>query len=168
MTKLYNLTEQYQIIEGMLDQEIECISQDEIRETLANIKDEIENKVVNIGKLVLELRSDIESVKAEEDRLAKRRSGFTSKMEWLKNYLLVEMQSANILKVKKDVISVAIRDNPPSAELIDIEQVPEQYVRVIPEKKEPDKKAIIEHFKETGEIISGIDIIHNKKFVSIR
>jgi len=168
MAKLYKLTEQYQTIEGMLDQEIEYISQDEIKETLANIKDDIEEKVCSIGKLVLELRSDIESVKVEEDRLAKRLSGFTSKMEWLKNYLLVEMQSTNTLKVKKDVISVAVRDNPPSAELVDIEQVPEQYVRVIPERLEPDKKAIIEHFKETGELISGVNIITGKKFVSIR
>jgi len=168
MAKLYKLTEQYQTIEGMLDREIEYITQDEIKETLANIKDEIEEKVSSIGKLVLELKSDIESVKAEEDRLARRRSGFVSKMEWLKSYLLVEMQSANVLKVKKDVISVSVQNNPPSAELIDLELVPEQYVRVIPEKREPDKKAIIEHFKETGEVISGVDIITDKKFVSIR
>ena len=168
MAKLYKLTEQYQAIEEMLGREFEYVSQDEIKETLTTIKDEIEEKVSSIGKLVLELKSDIESVEAEEDRLAKRRSGYTSKMEWLKNYLLVEMQSANVLKVKKDVISVSVRDNPPSAELIDLELVPEQYVRVIPEKREPDKKAIIEHFKDTGEIVSGVDIITNKKFVSIR
>ena len=89
-------------------------------------------------------------------------------MEWLKNYLLVEMLTANVLKVKKDVISVSVQNNPPSAELVDLELVPEQYVRVIPEKREPDKRAIIEHFKETGEIVSGVDIITNKKFVSIR
>ena len=168
MTKLYTLTDSYKTIEGILDQEIEYISQDEIKETLATIKDDIEDKVASIGKLVLELRSDIESVKAEEDRLAKRRSGCTSKMEWLKNYLLVEMISTNTLKVKKDVISVAIQNNPPSAELVDIEQVPAQYVRVIPEKRDPNKKAIIEHFKETGEVISGVNIITDKKSVSIR
>lgn len=168
MTKLYALTDRYKTIENMLDREIEYISQDEIRETLANIKDDIEEKVCSIGKLVLELRNDIESVKTEEDRLAKRRAGFTSKMEWLKNYLLVEMQSANTLKVKKDVVSVSVQNNPPSAELIDIEQVPEQYIRIIPEKREPDKKTIIEHFKETGELVPGVNIITDKKFVSIR
>jgi len=168
MTKLYKLTEQYQTIEGMLDREIEYISQDEIKETLANIKDDIEDKVASIGKIVLELKSDIESVKVEEDRLAKRRSGFTNKMEWLKLYLLAEMVSTNTLKVKKDVISVSVQNNPPSAELIDLELVPEQYVRVIPEKRELDKRTIIEHFKETGEIVSGINIITDKKFVSIR
>lgn len=168
MAKLYKLTESYKTIEGMLDQDIEYITQDEITQTLATIKDEFEEKVSSIGKLVVELRSDIEAVKVEEDRLARRRSGFTSKMEWLKSYLLVEMQSANILKVKRDVISVSIQNNPPSAELIDIDQVPEQYVRIIPERIEPDKKSIIEHFKETGEIVPGIDIITNRKFVSIR
>jgi len=168
MAKLYKLTENYQTIEAMLGQEIDYITQEEVIQTLANIKDEFEEKVSSIGKLVLELKSDIESVKAEEDRLAKRRVAFANKMEWLKNYLLVEMQSANILKVKRDVISVSVQNNPPSAELIDIDEVPEQYIRVIPEKRELDKKAIIEHFKDTGEIVSGVDIITDKKFVSIR
>ena len=168
MVKLYTLTERYKAIENMLDREIEYISRDEIEETLANIKDEIEDKVSSIGKLVLEMKSDIESVKAEEDRLARRRSGFASKMEWLKLYLLAEMLSTNTLKVKKDVISVSVQSNPPSVELIDLELVPEQYIRVIPEQQEPDKKAIIEQFKDTGEIVPGINIITDKKFVSIR
>jgi len=168
MAKLYQLTDRYKAIEDMLDREIEYISQDEIKETLANIKDDIEDKVASIGKIVLELKSDIESVKAEEDRLAKRRSGFTSKMEWLKLYLLAEMVSTNTLKVKKDVISVSVQNNPPSAELINLELVPEQYIRIVPERREPDKRAIIEHFKETGELVSGVNIITDKKFVSIR
>ena len=168
MTRLYELTDRYKTIEGMLDRDIEYISQDEIKETLANIKDDIEDKVASIGKIVLELKSDIESVKIEEDRLAKRRSGFTSKMEWLKLYLLAEMVSTNTLKVKKDVISVSVQNNPPSAELIDLELVPEQYVRIIPESREPDKRAIIEHFKETGELVAGVNIVTDKKFVSIR
>jgi len=168
MTQLYKLTERYKAIEDMLDREIEYISRDEIEETLANIKDDIEDKVASIGKIVLELKSDIDSVKVEEDRLAKRRSGFTSKMEWLKLYLLAEMVSTNTLKVKKDVISVSVQNNPPSVELIDIDEVPKQYIRVIPEEQEPDKRAIIEHFKETGELVSGVNIITDKKFVSIR
>ena len=168
MTRLYELTERYKAIEDMLDRDIEYISRDEIEETLANIKDDIEDKVASIGKIVLELKSDIESVKVEEDRLAKRRSGFTSKMEWLKLYLLAEMVSTNTLKVKRDVISVSIQNNPPSAELVDLELVPEQYIRVIPEKREPDKRAIIEHFKETGELVPGVNIITDKKFVSVR
>ena len=80
MTKLYKLAERYNTIQGMLDRDTEEITREEINESLSNIKDEIEDKVASIGKLVLELKSDIESVKAEEDRLARRRSGFASKM----------------------------------------------------------------------------------------
>jgi len=100
--------------------------------------------------------------------LATRRGGFNSKMEWLKNYLLVEMQATRVLKVKQDVISVSVQDNPPSVEVVDLEQIPEQYIRIIPETKEADKKAIIEHFKDTGEIVSGVNIITDKKHVVVR
>ena len=168
MTKLYKLTENYRAIQGMLDRDFEEISQEEVLQTLANTKDEIEDKVASIGKLVLELKNDIEAVKKEETRLATRRGGFNSKMEWLKNYLLVEMQATRVLKVKQDVISVSVQDNPPSVEVVDLEQIPEQYIRIIPETKEADKKAIIEHFKDTGEIVSGVNIITDKKHVVVR
>ena len=168
MTKLYKLTENYRAIQGMLDRDFEEISQEEVLQTLANTKDEIEDKVASIGKLVLELKNDIEAVKKEEARLAIRRGGFNSKMEWLKNYLLVEMQATRVLKVKQDVISVSVQDNPPSVEVVDLEQIPEQYIRIIPETKEADKKAITEHFKATGEIIPGTDLTLNRKHVVIR
>ena len=168
MTKLYELTERYREIQQLLDADFEFITQEEVQQSLANIKDEIEEKVTSIGKLVLELRSDIDAIKKEETRLAMRRSSYTSRMEWLKSYLLTEMLSTNVLKVKQDVISVAIQDSPPSVELLDLEQVPKQYVRIIPEVREPDKKAIAEHFKQTGEIISGMNMILDKKHVVVR
>jgi hypothetical protein len=168
MTKLYELTDRYNIIKGMLDSDIEGITQESVTQTLASIQDKITDKIASIGKLVLELKSDAEAIKTEEERLAKRRAAATSKIEWLKSYLLTEMQGCNVFKVKQDVISVSVQDNLPSVELIDISQVPEQYVRIIPEVREPDKKAITEHFKQTGEIVSGVNMILDKKHVVIR
>jgi len=89
--KLYQLTERYNVIRDMLDQDVEYITQEEINESLKAIEDEIGDKVANIGKLVLELKADIDSIRKEETRLATRRSGYAGKMEWLKNYLLTEM-----------------------------------------------------------------------------
>lgn len=168
MTKLYKLTERYMEIERLLDIDPELITQEEIQQSLANIKDEIEEKVSSIGKLVLELKSDIDAVKKEEVRLATRRSGYASKMEWLKGYLLTEMLSTNVLKVKQDIISVVVQNSPPSVELIDLEQLPEEYVRIIPEVKELDRRAIADHFKQTGEIVPGVNMILDKKHVVVR
>ena len=166
MDKLYKLTERYRTIEGMLDSD--AITREEINETLANIQDEIADKVDSIAKIVLETKASIEAVKSEEKRLTNRRQTMENRVEWLKLYLLTEMTACNIYKVKRDIVTVSVLDNPPSIEVIELESIPEEYRRVIPEHWEPDKKAMLEHFKETGEIVSGVDIILNKKHVSIR
>ena len=168
MAKFYELTEQYKTIRDMLDGDLEYITRDEIVFTLFNIEDDIRLKIGSIGKLVLELKSDIVAVKTEEERLAKRRQGYNSKMEWLKLYLLAEMTKTNIMKIKEDVISVSVQDSPPSVEVIDIEEIPEAYIRIIPEQREADKRTILEHFKSTGEIISGTNLVLDKKHLVIR
>jgi len=166
MTKLYELTERYRTIENMLEDEY--ITKDEIKTSLQAIEDEFGDKVSTLGKFVLELKSTTEAIKIEEDRLLKRRQAIVSNIEWLKNYMLTEMLAIDILKIKRDVVTVSVQDNPPSVELLDLEQVPKQYVRIIPEVKEPDKKAIAEHFKQTGEIVSGVNMILDKKHMVVR
>ena len=166
--KLYQLTDRYHAIENMLDMDIEGITQDSVNQTLVSIKDEIDNKVISIGKMVLELKSDVEAIKIEEERLAKRRTSANNRIEWLKSYLLIEMQSCNVLKVKAPEISVSVQNSPPSIELMDLSLVPRDFIRVIPEKRELDKIAVKEHFVKTDEIVSGTNIILDKKFVSIR
>lgn len=163
---LYQLTEDYRTLENMLESEF--ITKDDINSALANVKDNIENKVDNIAKLVLENKATVEAIKSEEKRLAARRQAIDNNIEWLKNYLLVEMTSIQLFKVKKDVVTVSIQDNPPSVEIGILDLIPDEYRRVIPEHWEPDKKAILEHFKQTGEIVPGVDLILNKKHVSIR
>ena len=166
MTKLYELTERYRTIENMLEDEY--ITKDEIKTSLQAIEDEFGDKVSTLGKFVLELKSTTEAIKIEEDRLLKRRQAIVSNIEWLKNYMLTEMLAIDILKIKRDVVTVSVQDNPPSVELLDLEQVPEEYVRIIPEVKEPDKKTIAEHFKQTGEIVPGVSMILDKKHVVVR
>jgi len=166
MTRLYELTEQYRSIENMLEDEY--ITKDEIKTSLQAIEDEFGDKVSTLGKFVLELKSTAGAIKTEEDRLLKRRQAIVSNIEWLKNYMLMEMLATGILKVKRDVVTVSVQNSPPSVELTDFEQIPEQYVRIIPEVREPDKKAIAEHFKQTGEIVSGVNMILDKKHIVVR
>ena len=163
---LYELTEAYLDIEKLLDEEY--AEQLNIAESLSGIKDEIENKVENIAKLVLSLKADAEVVKTEEERLNKRRKAIENKVEWLKDYLLTEMLAVNVLKVKREVLSVTVQNNPPSVEIHTLDLIPSDYRKVIPETWQPDKKAIIEHFNTTGEIVDGTEVITSKKHIVIR
>ena len=166
MSKLYELTDRYKAIEGMLDSDI--ATKEEIQESLNNIKEQIADKVENIAKIVLQQKASIEAIKAEEDRLAKRKEATQNNMEWLKSYLLIEMVTSNTLKVKRDLLTVTVADNPPSVEVVNLDLIPAEYRRVIPETWQPDKKAMIEHFKGTGEVTPGTDMVLDKKHIVIR
>ena len=78
------------------------------------------------------------------------------------------MTTCNIQKVKRDVVTVSVQKNPPSVEVGELDLIPAEFRRVIPEHWEPDKKEILEHFNKTGEIVPGVDVILNRKHVSIR
>lgn len=165
-TTLYELTSKYRTIESMLDNEF--ITGEEIQASLDNIKEQIGDKVESIAKIILSLKGDVKSVEAETERLVKRTQGMNNHIEWLKNYLLTEMISSNTYKVKRDLVTVSVADNPPSVEVVNLDLIPTEYRRVIPETWQPDKKAMIEHFRETGEIIVGTDLVLNKKHINIR
>ena len=164
--KLYELSERYRVIASMLETEYE--TKESIKTTLDNIQEDFEDKVENIGKFVLELKGTAEAIKVEEERLSKRQQAIVNNSEWLKNYLLAEMLATKILKVKRDVITVSVVDNPPSVEIADVDLLPENFQRIIPETREADKKLIIDHFKQTGEIIAGVSIVNDRKHLVIR
>jgi hypothetical protein len=78
------------------------------------------------------------------------------------------MIASSIENIKGDTISIRIQKVNPSVNIIDENDIPEDFMRTIPAKVEPDKINILKHFKETGEIISGVDILTDKKTVVIR
>ena len=163
---LYELSDTYKVlgeIEGESEEEIIAL-----KSGLADIKDEIDQKVENIGKFILSLEAEVKGVKEEESRLSARRRSTENKIEWLKDYLITEMTSTGIDKVKRDTITVSVRTNPPSVGISELNDIPAGYRKIIPESWQPDKIAILENFKETGEIIPGTTIITDRKHLSIK
>lgn len=164
--KLYELSDDYRKLQTELDNEE--TEQDSITAILSQVKEQFDEKVENIGKLILSLKADAEAVKLEEQRLAKRRKTLDEKAEWLKGYLQDELTNTGVEKVKGVLLTVSLRKNPPSINVVDVMQIPDRFWRVIPEVREPDKKAIIEQFKATGEIIDGVEIVTDKKHLEIK
>lgn len=164
MKKLYELTNDYQFLEQTIDPEAD----EELRYTLNSLSVAIDEKVENIAKFVLSLKGDITAIKAEEERLNSRRKTIENRIEWLKVYLLQEMTKVWKQQVKTEVVTVTVKINPPSVQIIDEDAIPPDFRRIIPETWQPDKIKIIDFFKTTGEILPGIEMITNKKSVTIR
>lgn len=164
--KLYEISDQYktlsQLIENNEYEESELLAQ------LNSITEKFNVKAENIGKFVLSLESDNAGIKTEIDRLTSRKQANDKTIERLKNYVLQEMTVANIETIKGQLLNLSVRTNPPSVVITDIEAIPQLFKKEIPMTWQADKKAIADHFKATGEIPNGVDIITTKKSLSIR
>ena len=140
---------------------------DELFARLDEIKESIGGKAENIGKLYLELQGELNAVASEIFRLTKKKNALDKNSQWLKEYLLKELTSAGLPEIKRPTIKIAIRVNPPSVNVLDIDAIPKEYRRLIPAIYEANKRDISDHFKETGETVSGAEIIEKRR-VDIR
>jgi len=162
--KLYKLADTYKWLEKVLDEAEEELP----RDALDAIKVKIGDKAENIAKIVRSYEAESEAVEGEIDRLVKRSKTLLNKAGWLKGYLLQEMMVSGIERLKGNLFTISVRPCPPSVEVINEDEIPQEYRRVVPETWQPDKKAIIDHFKETTEAVPGTKIIKDKKTLQIR
>jgi hypothetical protein len=177
MTALYELTAEYTKALDMathvaIDREDETISDADADtlagEVIAELHDAIEDKAENIAKFILSLEADEKAIGGEMMRLAARRKSTQRKADWLRSYLLSELQYAGLTQIKRDVLTVSVRTNNPSIKVIDEAAVPHDWCRLIPESWEVNKDGILKHIKATGELIPGVEYVANKKRLEIR
>lgn len=164
--KLYELTKILTDIEAELDNG--SMPLEEINVKLDQFGVQFEFKAAEIAKMVLNYESDMAQLKAEEDRLAARRKVISNRVDHLKKYLLGCMKELGIKTVNYETVRVMIQDNPYSVGEISMPDLPSEFVRIIPESKEPDKKKILEHFKQTGEIPDGVSEISRSQRLVIK
>lgn len=163
--RLYELSEQYQtLLEIVGDGEVAV---EDYEKALADLRDEIEDKVASIGKVWVTLGANCVAIKVEEERLGQRRKALEGRQTWLKEYLLRELTTANIKRVNRPAITVRLQANPPSVEVKDEDTVPVEFKKRI-EYWQVEKKPIIDHWKATGEVPGGIEVTTDKQSVVIR
>lgn len=154
--KLFELTEQYQKLLSMVDDECDIQS---IQDTLEGIEGMIADKAESIAKLIKSIEADEQAIKAEEDRLKARREALKNRRESIKEYLQNQLISAGIDKLKGTMFTVSIQNNPPSVQIAEGAKVPEKYL--IPQEAKVDKRALLDDLK-AGAVYEGIEMIQTK------
>lgn len=142
---------------------------EEVRIKLDLLAGQFEFKAEQIGKMILNLAADANQCEKEERRLARKRQVTQNRIGHLENYLLNNMNTLGITKVKGDVFNISVRDNPYSVVgAVDLLKLPETFTRIVPEHREPDKVKILAHFKDTGEVVLGVPEIKRSQRVEIK
>ena len=156
--KLYELSQSYVMLQEMAEE----LDPQTFLDTLDSIKEGFDDKAENTAKLIRSIEGDIEVLKAEEKRLAERRKTYEGKVNTLKEYLQIQMEVAGIEKVKRPLVTISIRNNPPSVRVLDESLIPSEYM--IPQLPKISKKDIKEALKN-GEFVPGAELQSTKGLV---
>lgn len=143
------------------------LTEEQVQELGVELAEELKNKSSNIIAYVIDSESLLERIKAEEKRLADMRKLGESKLEKFKKYVKENMETLEIQKIQTELGTLSIAKNPISVEIIEEDKLPTEFKQEVVTTK-IDKKAIAQHFKDTGEIPEGCIIYTDKTSLRIK
>ena len=155
MSTLYELTNQYQ---QLLELESEIDEQTFI-DTLQSIDEAIEDKAENLAKVIKEMEATITTIANEVNRLQSKKQVVANRVSNLKTYLQGEMEKVNKTKIKGELFTVNIQNNPPSLRVDRTDNIPKDFF--VEQEPTLDKKALKEAVKN-GEVIEGVALVQTR------
>lgn len=139
----------------------------ELEARLEAIEGQFETKVENTVLYIRHVEMLAANAKAEKDRLDKIAKYWQSQADGLKDrYLLAALTKAGVRKVETGRARVRIQKSGPAIEYRgDLLDLPKQYVRVVPETLELDKKSLQAVARAEGELPVGVTATYSQSVV---
>lgn len=159
-TTLYELSDAYLWVVSLLedpDTDPHLVEQE-----LDRISGEIKHKAEAIAGLVRWYEGLAELRRGEAKRMADSVKAFEHRAEWLRGYVLRHMQATGLERIDTARFTLSVRQNPPRVEVLEPMLVPHEFQR---EKIiiDTDKTAIRDHWKKTGEVVPGVEIVRTER-----
>ena len=157
MANLYELIGIYEDFSRMYNQAETDEEMLEAEALLIESESELVEKIENISRLIKNFESERESFKKEADRLNSKAKSFDNKVKNLKRYLEDSLTHAGVDKVKGDMFTVSLQNNPLSLSVSDLSKIPDEFIRT----PEPtvNKRELLAYIKETGEVFEGVEVV---------
>lgn len=136
MPKLYELEETYLKIQSMI------INDDELLNDTLDSMDfttDFNKKLVGYGKVVININSDIDSLKNEEKRLQERRKKLERKVSYLEGKMMDAMQMVKTKSIDDPLLTIKLRNNK-RVSILDAAKISDKYL--IPQQPKISKTDI--------------------------
>lgn len=127
----------------------------ELPEQLLEVTQDFKSKSASIVAYCLNLDAVIEKRKELLKKVQAQVKAEENKIKSIKEYLAFQMERTGISKIEANDLSFVARlhlGRDSSVEVYDEKQLPESMLRIIPEKKEADKKLIREQILAGNEV----------------
>lgn len=118
----------------------------------------LQQKSQNVIGYTKNIELTINAMKEEEKRIADNRKALENRLDNYKKYVKECMERNGITKIETELGTLSIAKSPTSVEIINENEVPEEFKQEIVTIK-IDKTKIKNNFKETGEIPAGVNIV---------
>lgn len=163
--ELYKITAEFQALIADFDGN----SDDEFLDKLNALNADFMSKANDCINYALNLKSDAMTIKAHCDEMTAKRKSCEQRAERLLDYVLHNMQAVGVAEIKDrgGLYAAKIAKNPPSVNVVNADEISNEFVKV-EQVSSIDKKAILQHFKATGEIIAGVEIVTDRQRLSIK
>lgn len=154
--KLYELQETYNAAMEL------DLPEEELKNVLDIIQDDINKKLGNIGLLYKNLLAEADVIKQEEKRLADKRKALENRANSLKQYAQEYMLEHDTKKIKEPLITLRIQKNAPSLDVSEEADIPDEYY--IEQEPKLDRETLLKDIKD-GKKVKGCSL---KQTESIR
>ena len=138
-----------------------------LADTLEGLDGQLEDKADNYAKVIRQIESDVNGLKAEIERLQARKTAAQNNIDRMKANLEQMMIATDKTKFKTELFSFGIQKNPAKVVMDEqyIENVPEEYLKY--KDPEIDRKKIAEDLK-AGKDLEGIAHLEQSQSLRIR
>lgn len=157
MSTLYEMTEDMKQLDEILTIGTDEKTEEYIKSLVSALENEIENKAENIIKVVKNKEAIVSSRKEEIKRLQELNKKDEKEIADLKQYTKECIERAGKKRVETVLGNLTVRKAQPVVKVIDATKLPADYL-IQKTTINADKVKIKEHFKETGEILDGVEI----------
>lgn len=164
MSSIYELTADYiQIMQMMEEGELDPQT---LADTMEAVEGEFEIKAESYAKVMRNLDGDITAIKAEIDRLTKKKQTLENNIKTMKKALQGAMEVTGKTKFRTELFSFRIQKNAPSVIMDEtyIENVPERFLKY----KDPEiNRTAIREAILAGEDLEGLAHLEHSSSIRI-
>jgi len=137
------------------------MTEEELKDTIEMISDSIENKADGYARIIKMQDGNINTLKAEIERLNNRKNGLETNVDKLKETLKQAMIETGKEKIKTDLFNISVANNPAALKVTDETLIPKQYFVV--KTTETLDKVTIKDLLKSGQTIKGAELSYGKR-----
>ena len=141
MANLYELIGIYEDFSRMYNQAETDEEMLEAEALLIESESNLVEKIENISRLIKNFEAERDSFKKEADRLNSKAKSYDNKVKNLKRYLEDSLTHAGVDKVKGDMFTVSLQNNPLSLSVSDLSNIPDEFIRT-PEPTRSEERRV--------------------------